>query len=562
MKKSVFPVIFFVLGIVFQPIGPAMAATPSYFSQIDASEVDFSSIINPVTVAVLDSGVDINHPDLAGKMWRNSDEIAGDGIDNDNNGYIDDVNGWDFVSNTADPLPKKDPGYSEEGLSHGTAIAGFIAGQAIDYGAKGLALNAKIMPVRVLSGTGQGNVDNVIKAIKYAVNNGAEVINLSFVGYEGSDNLKNTIKWAYDRGVVVVAAAGNGLNGSNVGINLDQQPAYPVCYGGNNENKNLLAVAALDSVNHKSDFSNYGGNCVNISASGEQLLGLVSVLDGGDQKAASKTSVKYAYWSGTSFSAGLVSGAAALLKAKNKNLTAAEIIRKLVIDAKNIDAANPDYVGKIGGLLDVKAALADTAAGGGQLIKLANNSAVYFVDEIGWRHLFTSDKVYWTWFSGTWATQKIRIVSQEEFDGYKNGDNVIARAGSLIQFDNSDLVWAVLPGDKACRIKDAASAERLYGSVWQSRLVKLTSSFEVDYAEDADCLIDENSIYPDGSLISYAGSADVYYLDGGQKYLLTADGLAANNFKTGLVVKNVPESFSYPTGAIIYDWQKQFFPYK
>jgi hypothetical protein len=563
MKKSVFLVILFGLLMIFRPAGPVMAEAPSYFSQINADNIDFSSIINPVTVAILDSGVDIKHPDLLNNLWRNTDEIAGDGLDNDNNGYIDDINGWDFAAATADPSPKKDPGYSEEGLSHGTAIAGFIASQTTDYGIRGLAPNAKIMSLRVLSGTGEGDVENVIKAIKYAVNNGAEIINLSFVGYDASDNLKNVIKWAYDRGVVVVAAAGNGLDNSNEGINLDQKPAYPVCYGGQHENKNLLAVAALTSDNQKSDFSNFGGNCVNISAPGERLLGLVSILnEDGYQQATEKASIQYAYWSGTSFSAGLISGAAALLKAKNKNLTAAEIIRKLVTNSKNIDGVNQLYIGKIGGLVDVQTALSNTAATVGQLIKTKDFPAVYYVDEIGWRHLFTSDKVYWTWFSGSWATQKIRIVSQEEFESYGSSENIIARAGSLIQFDNSNSLWVVTTGNKICRLQSPAAAERLYGSAWQDRLTRITAAFEIDYTRDDNCLIDENADYPDGSLISYFSSTDIYYLDGGQKYLLTVEGLAANNFKTSLVVKNVPESFAYPTGAIIYDWQKQFFPYK
>jgi len=165
-----------------------------------------------VVVAVLDTGVDSNHSDLAGNIWTNAGEIAGDGIDNDRNGFVDDIRGWDFAYN--DNGPRDVDG-------HGTHVAGTIAGLNDGVGITGVAYNAKIMPVKVLSNRGSGSSSDMAAGIRYATDNGADVINLSLGGPYPSSTLRNALQYAQDRGVVVVMASGN--EGAS-------EPGYPARY--------------------------------------------------------------------------------------------------------------------------------------------------------------------------------------------------------------------------------------------------------------------------------------------------------------------------------------------
>ncbi len=203
----------------------------------EARKVNRESVI-----AILDTGVKIDHPDLKDNIWINTQEIAGDGIDNDRNGYIDDMNGWDFVANTANPNPKFDEGYVKNAVSHGTIVAGIAA--AVGHngeGVTGISWNAKIMPLRVLDGKGDGNVLNVYKAIQYAIKNKVDVINMSFVGDEESDILSEVIKSAYKAGIVVVAAAGNS-NPNESGIDFQKSERFPICSAQSDKENYILAI--------------------------------------------------------------------------------------------------------------------------------------------------------------------------------------------------------------------------------------------------------------------------------------------------------------------------------
>ena len=177
-----------------------------------------------VIIAVLDTGVDINHPDLSANIWHNNSEIPNNGLDDDNNGYIDDYYGWDFISESSDPLPKYDDGWTESGIHHGTVVAGVAGAEGNNgIGISGLNWSIKIMPIRVLDGAGLGDTSNVYKGIKYAVNNGADFINLSFVGDNQDSLLNSAIQEAWEAGIIIFAAAGNN------NINLNNSPRYPVC---------------------------------------------------------------------------------------------------------------------------------------------------------------------------------------------------------------------------------------------------------------------------------------------------------------------------------------------
>jgi subtilisin family serine protease len=474
-------------------------AAPVYFSQIDANNLPTGATGQGVVVAVLDSGVDIDHPDLAQSRWINTKEIPNDGLDNDNNGYIDDVYGWDFTVTSTwigrnDPRPKFENGYISEGISHGTAIAGFIASWPNEiFLTAGLAPQAKIMPLRVLTGNGEGDVENVVKAINYAIDNGAKIINLSFVGYEGAPELDRAIQLAFDRGVVVVTAAGNGTASSTSGVDLGSIPAYPACYGIYAGGKSLLAVSSVGSDNKKSLFANFGSGCINISAPGENLSGLEyasSTLTGYENA--------YASWSGTSFSAALVSGAAALLKSIKPTLSAGQVIKTLVKTVKNISASNSDLpADDLGGLLDVSQALSYTGFSyQPRLVKLKNYSFIYYVDEENIRHLFTNKSVYSGWLAGLKKAPVVQVVSQQDFDQLSSGNNMTAKPGTLVKFKGSAAVYEVLNNARLCVLANSASGKKLFGTTWQKKIIILSSTDMNDYNADGSCVLNIDSVLP------------------------------------------------------------------
>ncbi len=263
---------------------------------INAPEVWNQNITgNGIVVAVVDTGVDYNHPDLDGNIWRNPGEIAGNGIDDDRNGYIDDIRGWDFVSGDNNPIDLSWDG-------HGTHIAGAIAAERNNFGITGIAYNAKIMPVRVLPAFGSGSPNNVANGIRYAADNGADVINLSLGSDSFSDNVVNeAIQYANNKGSVVVMAAGN-LGSS--------QPAYPA----RNADRWGIAVGSIDVTGRMDDDSNRAGSrpLDYVVAPGVDIYSTIPDDD-------------YGIESGTSMSTAQVSGVAALVLSANPNLTPAQV---------------------------------------------------------------------------------------------------------------------------------------------------------------------------------------------------------------------------------------------
>ena len=250
---------------------------------------------NGIVVAVVDTGVDYTHPDLDGNIWRNPGEIAGNGIDDDRNGYIDDIRGWDFVASDNNPMDM-----SFEG--HGTHIAGAIAAERNNLGITGVAYNAKIMPVRVLPAFGGGETNNVANGIRYAADNGADVINLS-LGNEffPSNVINEAIQYANNKGSVVVMAAGNSGN---------SQPDNPAI----NADRWGIAVGSIDVRGRMDDDSNRAGSrpLDYVVAPGVDIYSTIPDDD-------------YGIESGTSMSTAQVSGVAALVLNANPNLTPAQV---------------------------------------------------------------------------------------------------------------------------------------------------------------------------------------------------------------------------------------------
>jgi len=342
------------LGI-FLLVTPSLAAiTPDdpyygrqwYLERIRADKAWEQVTASPdIIIAVIDSGIQTDHPDLVGSLWRNHREIPNNRLDDDNNGFIDDIGGWDFVSNTPDPAPKFSAGWTEAGVSHGTMVAGVIAARGNNgRGVTGVSWQAQIMPLKALNDRGEGKMNDVIRAIDYAINNGANIINLSFVTFSYSEALQEAITRAHRAGVIVVAAAGNEPAGGT-GYNIDNLPIYPACYDGELIGENMvIGVAATDALDQKARFSSYGSRCVDISAPGISFFNTITA--GAD--ALNPNKIYDGYWSGTSLATPLVSAALALIAQANPELDKREIVSILFASTDNISRLNPDYPGQLG----------------------------------------------------------------------------------------------------------------------------------------------------------------------------------------------------------------------
>ncbi|MEK7632019.1 MAG: S8 family serine peptidase [Patescibacteria group bacterium] len=291
------------------------------------TRTDASSVV----VAVLDSGVDITNPDLAGNLWTNPKEIAGNSVDDDANGYVDDVHGWNFIEGSRDPRPQVTPGATVAGINHGTVIAGIIGAQGNNgVAGTGVAWEATIMAVRVLDSTGSGSTVTVAQGVRYAVAAGAKIINLSFVGEGTSATLVAALDEAHAAGVLVIAAAGNE------GVDLDSSPRYPACYAG------VIGVGSVSPSNTRSTFSNYG-SCVDIAAPGENVYS--TFFYSPDQ---GYSQVSGAGWYGTSVASPFVAGAAVLLRAAGPDLGVDAVEALLKQSAFSLAASEPTYAAKLG----------------------------------------------------------------------------------------------------------------------------------------------------------------------------------------------------------------------
>lgn len=254
-----------------------------------------------LVVAVIDTGVDYKHPDLKENIWTNTKEIPNNNKDDDKNGYIDDTLGWSFAKNNNTPTDND---------GHGTHVAGIIAATENDIGVVGIAPNIKIMPLDVFNGR-LGSISLIIKAINYAKNNGASIINMSLTttGYEQS--LKDVIQKSSN--TLFVCAAGNASQNNN------EYPRYPASFN----LPNNISVASINQDGELSSFSNYGQSSVHIAAPGAKIYSTLP-------------NKKYGYKSGTSMAAPHVTGTAALIKSICPSYTPAEIKSKILTNVKKM----------------------------------------------------------------------------------------------------------------------------------------------------------------------------------------------------------------------------------
>ncbi|MCL2152040.1 MAG: S8 family serine peptidase [Oscillospiraceae bacterium] len=297
-------------------------------------KIDCSSIV----VAVIDTGIDINHPDLAANIWKNTDEVL-DGTDSDGNGFVDDICGWNFVDDNNNP-------FDDNG--HGTHVAGTIGAVGDNgIGVAGVAWNVKLVPLKTLDYTGYGNVSNSIRAVNYAAMMGFPITNNSYGGEEYSEIFLQAIE---NCNGIFVAAAGN-----DYGTNNDIAPHYPSNY----DCANVISVASTDFSDSLSGFSNYGPNTVHIAAPGSNIL---STYPGND----------YITMNGTSMAAPHVTGAAAVIMASNPALTIDEIIAQIVWNSDEIPSLENRTIS--GGRLNAYKALTPVTFVPVEDIALSNSS--------------------------------------------------------------------------------------------------------------------------------------------------------------------------------------------
>jgi subtilisin family serine protease len=321
----------------------------------------------PIVVAVIDTGVDYTHQDLIDNLWRNAGEMGRDaqgrdkstnGIDDDGNGYIDDVMGWDFVSNDNKPydLSGSPIEIITKGANpgHGTHCAGNVAARGDNgRGISGVAPEAIIMPLRFLSEKGEGDTAGAVKAIQYAVKNGAKVLSNSW-GSEGEDPsegaanqaLKDVITEAMNSGVLFIAAAGNGHQGVGYDNDTDAKPGVPASYSIDN----IISVAAIDAKDQLGSFSNWGRRTVHIGAPGVAVFS-TTVGSKYSDTVVDMLGIK-ATWDGTSMATPHVAGAAALYWSKHPNATWREVKNAILDSARPISALQGKTV--TGGKLNVE----------------------------------------------------------------------------------------------------------------------------------------------------------------------------------------------------------------
>jgi len=272
-------------------------------ADIDAPEAwDITTGSDEVVIAVVDSGVAYNHPDLSANIWINAGETScTDGVDNDGNGYIDDCNGWDFAGDDNDPM---------DDYGHGTHVAGIIASVGNNgVGTTGVMWTAKIIPLKFLGASGSGTIANAVAAILYANASGAHVINCSWGGSHYSQTLKDAIE---DSRAIVVSAAGNAAEAGEPGKNNDTAPVYPANY----KSLNIISVAASGQDDELATFSNYGAATVDLAAPGVSIYSTVP---------ADLYGAEYFSFSGTSMAAAHVSGVAGLIFSRYPALNACQV---------------------------------------------------------------------------------------------------------------------------------------------------------------------------------------------------------------------------------------------
>jgi subtilisin family serine protease len=373
-------------------------------------------------IAVIDTGIDETHQDL-----KDINYIAG----------------FDFINNRG-----LNPQTNSDDNGHGTLVTGVLGATPNNgVGIVGTNWQISIMPIKALDSTGKGDASTLAQSIVWATDMGAKIINLSVggIGAGHDTTLSTAISYAFNKGVVIVAAAGNDLN--QIGDNLDNYPVYPIC-DDNNSNM-VIGVSATDQNDLKADFSNFGKNCIDVSAPGKRILSTISH----DPVTKNSAPNAYAYASGTSLAVPFVTGLAALIKTAYPYATNIQIRDRIIAGTDKIDSLNlsqckgASCAGYLGtGRINAVKSLSTNLLPNfneGDLVKLTENSGVAYQISGGQKRMISTFVLNQKFLNSTFKT-----VSAFDLSSIPEGPFITPIDGTLVKLDSSPTVYAINNGKK------------------------------------------------------------------------------------------------------------------
>ncbi len=429
-------------------------------------------------VAIIDTGVDQTHEDLEGVNF---------------------LQGYDFLNNK--PIEKAS---NSDDNGHGTLVTGILG--AVTNNNKGVAGTnwyVSIMPIKALDKEGKGESSVISRAIIWATDRGANIINLSLggTGFDQDAELAKAVSYAFNQGVVVVAAAGNDSTSS--AKNLDENPVFPVC---NDNNQNMvIGVTALDHNMVKPSFANFGKNCIDVSAPGRRILSTINT----DPITQTPTKSGYAYVSGTSLATAFVSGQAALIKSLFPYASASQIRDRIISTAKKIDNLNLAQCdgrscdGKIGsGVIDVVASLAQSIPHldviEGDVVRSPGQTQVYLISS-GQRRPISP----WV-FNESFINSTIKNVPFENLNKMPVGPYVMPKVGSLVKSLNDATVYYISEG-----LRSPVTGQIFKQRGFDFKDVKIVDSVEMD-----SWVVGKFLAPKEGTLVKRTGSKTLYWTVG------------------------------------------------
>jgi Subtilase family len=426
-------------------------------------------------VAVIDTGIDQTHEDMSGGSY---------------------AVGYDFVNNIEVLV-----GSNSDDNGHGTLVASIIGARSNNSkGITGANWNVTLMPIKALDSEGRGDSKAVAKAIVWAADHKANVINLSFggSGFEHDVDLSSAITYAFNSGLVIVASAGNDMQ--DAAKDLDLKPVFPVC---NDNNLNMvIGVTAVDEYFVKPDFANYGKNCIDVAAPGRRILGAINI----DPVAKVNTKSGYVYVSGTSLAAALVSSEAALIKSFYPHATNQQIRDRIISSAKNIDNMNMAQCGKSScagrlgaGLINAAAAVAinfsEPFVSEGDVVKVEGQTELYWI--FGGQKRPISPMVY----NQRFINSPIKIILPQQLEKILKGPYATPLEGTLVKTLSDPTVYQIENGLKL-PITNQIFKQRQY----EFSEVKIADVTEVD------SWVKGKFLAPlDGTLVKTPGSKQLYW---------------------------------------------------
>ena len=467
----------------------------------------------PIVVGVIDTGVDYTHPDLVNNMWINPGEIAGNGVDDDGNGYIDDVYGYDFANDDGDPY---------DDFAHGTHVAGTIGAVGNNaQGVVGINWTTQIMALKFIGSNGFGTTLGAIQAIDYAVSMGVKLTNNSW-GCLGcySQAMEDSIQAANDAGMLFVAAAGNYRRG---GHNVDITPFYPA----NFDVPNVVSVAASSIFGGKAYFSNYGQQTVDLAAPGLGILSTIPdwLCEIWESKGYPCMFPGYGWFSGTSMAAPHVTGALALLLASEPELSADEL-KKRLLENVSVEPAFARYTNTSGHL---------------DLVKLLTNSPT------APDYKLSMSPQYYELNSGETGKADVVIDSGENYSGSLTLSAVSPNA--LISVNLSENILDILPGEQGIVTLTAITSAELPQGNYPIEVIVSN-----DIGQSRSRIV---TLKVEGPMLSIVPSPISPYITPGERAVVSLDITSVNGYSGDV---SISASSMVPDATEYFSSQSDNFP--